>query len=116
MQWSQSKIPPDSPPGSTLDETLSAITSLITSSGHPPDVESVREVDRRLKLCKNPEKVVGSKAYLAKKAEEDRKADEKRNRKAAEQQKAMDDGDPFGDEIGQKNLVGDYDDDDDDDD
>jgi len=75
---------------------------LITQSGHPPDVESVRTVDRRLKLCKNPEKVVGSKAYLARKAEEEKKAEEKRNRKADEVRKAMEDGDPFGEELSGK--------------
>jgi cyclin H len=75
---------------------------LITQFGHIPDVESVRTVDRRLKLCKNPEKVVGSKAYLAKKAEEERKAEEKRSRKADEVRRAMESGDPFGEELSGK--------------
>lgn len=65
-------------------------------------MESVRTVDRRLKLCKNPEKEPGSKAYLAKKAEEERKAEEKRNKKADEVRRAMEDGDPFGDELNGK--------------
>lgn len=82
--------------------TVEAIKSLILQSGHPPDVESVRTVDRRLKLCKNPEKVPGTKAYVAKKAEEERKAEEKRNKKADEVRKAMEDGDPFGEELGGK--------------
>jgi len=98
-QWSASKnsLSPD-----TLRPTVEMIKSLITQSGHPPEVESVRTVDRRLKLCKNPEKVVGSKAYLARKAEEERKAEEKRNKKADEVRKAMEDGDPFGDELSGK--------------
>jgi cyclin H len=75
---------------------------LITQSGQPPDVDSVRTVDRRLKLCKNPEKVVGSSAYLAKKREEERKVEEKRNRKAEEVKRAIEDGDPFGDELREK--------------
>lgn len=75
-------------------------------------MEAVREVDRRLRICKNPEKVVGSKAYLAKQAEEERKAEEKRNKKASDIQKGQ--IDPFGEEIQSTNLV-DYDDDDDDD-
>jgi len=75
---------------------------MITQFGHPPDVESVRTVDRRLKLCKNPEKVVGTKAYLAKKAEEERKAEKKRNRKADEVRKAIENGDPFGEELSGK--------------
>ncbi|KAL0951002.1 hypothetical protein HGRIS_007745 [Hohenbuehelia grisea] len=103
----------------SLQSTVEAIKAMITSSGSPPDVEAVREVDRRLRICKNPEKVVGSKAYLLKKAEEERKADEKRNKKAAEVQKAISDGDPFGESLGDASSGGlglvDYDDDDDDD-
>jgi cyclin H len=102
---------------SALEKTIESIKSLIITSGHPPLVDSVREVDRRLKLCKNPEKVVGSKAYLARKAEEEKIAEEKRNRKAEEARRVMEDGDPFGDELSDKakeQLVN-YDDDDDDD-
>jgi cyclin H len=94
---------------------VNAIKLLITQSGQPPDVDSVRTVDRRLKLCKNPEKVVGSSAYLAKKKEEERKAEEKRNRKAEEVRKAIEDGDPFGDVLREKAETGLVDDDDDDD-
>lgn len=73
----------------------------------------MREVDRRLKLCKNPEKVVGSKAFLARKAEEEKKAEDKRNRKAEEARRAMEDGDPFGEELGEgKDGIVDDDDDD----
>jgi cyclin H len=111
-EWAESKFPPGSPSLSTLQSTLGSITTLIEAAAHPVDVERVRGVDLRLKLCKNPEKVVGSKAYLAKKAEEDRKAEEKRNRKVIEVEKAMAEGDPFGDELAGR-LV-DYDDDDDD--
>ena len=59
----------------------------------------VREVDRRLKLCKNPEKVVGSSAYLAKKAEDERLATEKRTKKADEVRNISGE-DPFGSELG----------------
>jgi len=88
---------------------------MITSCGRAPNIESVREVDRRLKLCKNPEKVIGSKAYLARKREEDRKVEEKRNKKVGSQ-KGIDESDPFGIELSQRTsgLV-DYDDDDDED-
>jgi cyclin H len=112
-EWAESKFPPGSPSLSTLQTTLASIRTLIETASRPVDVESVRGVDLRLKLCKNPEKVVGSKAYLAKKAQEDKKAEEKRNRKAVDVQKAMTEGDPFGDELAGR-LV-DYDDDDDDD-
>ncbi|KAJ7431825.1 hypothetical protein B0H11DRAFT_2180008 [Mycena galericulata] len=101
-EWAESKVPAGSP---------TSIRTLIESSAQSVDVESVRGVDLRLKLCKNPEKVVGSKAYLAKKAEDERRAEEKRNQKAVDVQKAMT-GDPFGDELAGR-LV-DYDDDDDD--
>ncbi|KAF8973886.1 cyclin-like protein [Flammula alnicola] len=98
---------------SSLPKFIEDIKVMITSHGHPPNVESVREVDRRLKLCKNPEKVVGSKAYIARKQEEERLAEEKRNKKA-ELQKGMDDEDPFGNVLAQKRGLVDYDDDDDD--
>lgn len=62
-------------------------------------VDLIREVDRRLKLCKNPEKVVGSSAYLAKKAEEERLAAKKRTRKADEIRNNSGE-DPFGSELG----------------
>jgi cyclin H len=101
----------------TLPIVIDSIKSCITSAGHPPNIEAVREVDRRLKLCKNPEKVVGSSAYLAKQTEEAKKAEEKRNRKAVEVQQIMNDGDPFGNELGaSRPAIVDYDDDDDDDD
>jgi len=112
-QWSTSKIPHVSSSShlsaDTLPVVVDSIKSLITSTGHPPDLEAVREVDRRLKLCKNPEKVVGSSAYLAKKAEEAKKVEEKRNRKAVG---LHHDGDPFGNELG-VDVVDDDDDDDD---
>ena len=101
---------------SNLSQVIDDIKSLITSQGQTPDVESVREVDRRLRTCKNPEKVIGSKAYLARKLEEERVAEEKRNKKTAEMQGANN-GDPFGNELSKtRQLLVDYDDDDDDDD
>lgn len=92
----------------SLNKIIDLIKVVITSEGQPPSVDSVREVDRRLKLCKNPEKVVGTKAYLAKKLDDERIAAEKRRKKAAETELATD---PFGNELDKKGLV-DYDDDD----
>ncbi|KAG6901912.1 hypothetical protein C0995_006750 [Termitomyces sp. Mi166 len=114
IQWVNSKLQTD-PTMSVLSadafyHQIDILKSLITSVGHPPDIEAVREVDRRLKLCKNPEKIVGSAAYLAKKAEEEKKAEEKRNKKANE---AVAEGkDPFRQETA-KVMLGlvDYDDD-----
>lgn len=88
------------PLSATLDPTLGSIKYVITQMGHPPDVEAVREVDRRLKLCKNPEKVPGSKAYLARQAAEQRRAEEKRNKKAEDVRRAVTEGgNPFGSEL-----------------
>jgi cyclin H len=98
-----------------LKQVLDRVQSMITLQGQPPSVDDVREVDRRLRLCKNPEKVVGSKAYLAKQMNDERIAAEKRSKKTAESNKAMEGDDPFGTELKSKGLV-DYEDDDDDED
>lgn len=100
---------------SNLSPVIEDIKCLITSQGHTPDVEAVREVDRRLRICKNPEKVIGSKAYLARKLEDERLAEEKRSKKAAEMQEgANNNSDPFGNELLKtRQLLVDYDDDDD---
>ena len=104
---------------SDLSPVIDDIKHLITSQGHTPDVESVREVDRRLRICKNPEKVIGSKAFLARKLEDERLAEEKRSKKAAEMaemQEGANNSDPFGNELSKtRQLLVDYDDDDDDD-
>lgn len=115
--WARSKMssPEASPPSTEADEILAIlepIKATITAQGQLPDVEAVREVDKRLKLCKNPEKVVGSNAYNKKQEEKQRKADEKRKRKADSVRRAMAADDPFGSELGEKD---DFDDDDDDD-
>ncbi|KZT06844.1 cyclin-like protein [Laetiporus sulphureus 93-53] len=111
--WARSKFPNvQSPP---VLAVLDPIKVIILSCGSSPDVEAVREVDRRLKLCKNPEKVVGSKAYLRKQEEAERKAEEKRKRKADEARKAMEDEDPFGSELAGKAGAARLDEDDEDD-
>ncbi|KAG9314491.1 cyclin-like protein [Chiua virens] len=97
QKWLDSKLSgaSDASP-ETIKSAVDEIKTMITHTGNPPDVEGVREVDRRLKLCKNPEKVVGSKAYLARKSEEERKAEAKRNKKAEEVRRALEGDDPFG--------------------
>ena len=95
------------------------IKEAIIKDGAGPNVEIMRDVDRRLRLCKNPEKIVGSQAYLAKKAEEETKAKQKRARKAEKVKRALEEGDPFGEELDSQISVDvpmDNDDDDDDDD
>ncbi|EKM60956.1 uncharacterized protein PHACADRAFT_84769 [Phanerochaete carnosa HHB-10118-sp] len=101
--------------GQGSDDAISAmlepLKAMVLSQGSLPDVEAVREVDRRLRLCKNPEKIPGTNAYNKKVAEKQRKAEEKRLRKAELQRKAMEDGDPFGSTL---TAQADLDDDDDD--
>ena len=113
--WARSKTgtagsspsPPQSPFGApevVILDILEPLKRMVEMDGVPPDVEAVREVDRRLKLCKNPEKIVGSNAYRRKREEVERQAAEKRTRKADLVRKAMADGDPFGSEIGGQEL------------
>ncbi len=110
--WARAKFP-SSPQPAAL-EFLEPIKEIILRDGSPPDVEAVREVDRRLRLCKNPEKIPGTNAYIKKQQEKDRQADEKRLRKAEAARIAMEEGDPFGSELAKK-AAEDLDDDDDDD-
>lgn len=102
-KWMDSKMPPDSVAARSYRQSLecssSAIGDMILRDAQPPDVETAREVDRCLKLCKNPEKVVGSKAYLARQAVEERRAEEKRNKKARDVHKITEGDDPFGCEL-----------------
>lgn len=119
-RWADSKAAAGAaqPLSATLDPTLGLVKYIITQMGHPPDVEAVREVDRRLKLCKNPEKVPGSKAFLARQAAEQRRAEEKRNKKAEDVRKAVTEGgNPFGSELNEDEKakqLAELDDDDDD--
>ncbi|EJF66585.1 cyclin-like protein [Dichomitus squalens] len=110
--WARAKFP--SLPHPPVADVLGSIEAMILREGSPPDVEAVREVDRRLRLCKNPEKIVGSNAYNKKLQEKEKKAEEKRIRKAEAARIAMEEGDPFGNELAKK-AVEELDDDDDDD-
>ncbi|KAI0034314.1 cyclin-like protein [Vararia minispora EC-137] len=80
------------------------IKRMISQDGVPPDKTIVAGIDRRLKLCKNPEKIVGSRAYLAKKARVEAEAEAKRLKKAEDIHKATEEGDPFGEEISGRAL------------
>lgn len=97
-------------------DIIEDIKTMILQDGMGPDVERVRDVDRRLRSCKNPEKIPGSKAYLAKKADEEARARKKRERKAENVKRTMEAGDPFGDELSRDGVDAGLDDDDDDDD
>lgn len=85
---------------------------MIRTDGEIPDETMVKDIDRRLKLCKNPEKVPGSRAcvsfgdliqsltflrFLKKQALAEAAAQAKRARKAELARKAMEaEEDPFG--------------------
>jgi cyclin H len=91
------------------------IKTMIKRDGGIPSVDAVREVDRRLKLCKNPEKDPNSKAYQAKLAREKEQEDEKRNRKAEDARKAQTEEELFGSSLANAgDEDGGLDDDDDD--
>lgn len=59
-QWAQEKC--GDAESSNIMASLRQIVTMIEQEGAMPDVEIVRGIDRRLKVCKNPEKVVGSRA------------------------------------------------------
>ncbi|EIM92646.1 cyclin-like protein [Stereum hirsutum FP-91666 SS1] len=93
-------------------DVVESIKNMILRDGDVPSVEVVREIDRRLRLCKNPEKIVGSKAYLKKQAKEEQAASEKREKKAEVVRKAAE-ADPFGDALAEDvERVAELDDDD----
>ncbi|KAH7101762.1 cyclin-like protein [Auriculariales sp. MPI-PUGE-AT-0066] len=76
---------------------LIAILQHIDEYGDPPSVERVRDIDRRLKLCRNPETIPGSRAYLRRQAEHEALIAAKRKRKAEKARAEMEeDEDPFG--------------------
>lgn len=100
--------------GTEVMGVIEEIKAMIEHEGTGPDVEKVRDVDRRLRLCKNPEKVEGSKAYLAKGAEQEARARAKRMKKAGDARRALAEGDPFGEEVGLGDGHLDEDEDDDD--
>ncbi|QRV76383.1 Cyclin, C-terminal domain [Ceratobasidium sp. AG-Ba] len=65
------------------------VADLIEREGKGADVGLVKEIDRRLKLCKNPERVPGTKLYEARQAKADAAAEKKRSLKAASTQESM---------------------------
>lgn len=68
----------------SLIKVLDSIGSVILAQkGKGVDVETVREVDKRLRFARNPEKVEGSALYKKRKAEEELEKDAKAKGKAA---------------------------------
>ncbi|EJD41505.1 cyclin-like protein [Auricularia subglabra TFB-10046 SS5] len=103
QQWLMSKAARDPAISSDLTSVLDSISFTIDADGASPPVEVVREIDRRLKLCKNPEKVPGSRAFLRRQAEIEAIAAAKRKKKADRARAAMAAEDPFGDGMGANN-------------
>jgi cyclin H len=83
-----------------MEKTAGRIVAMVATDGKVPELERVREVDRRLRTCKNPEKTAGTAAYEQRKAEEDSVATEKRVHKALVAQRSMEMDDPFGGNLG----------------
>jgi len=88
--WAESKEQ-----SSLLTFIVPGVQSMIERDGVEPALEAVKEIDKRLRICKNPEKVKGSKAWLKRQREAEEAAREKRMRKAEEVKRAMEE-DPFG--------------------
>jgi cyclin H len=79
----------------TVKKLCEEIESVVEREAALIDVEAVREVDRRLRTCKNPEKTAGSVVYENKKAAESRRASERKDEKLAVA-RMLEDEDPFG--------------------
>jgi len=88
-----------------LDKVCSSIQTMVERDCQIPDVETVREVDRRLRTCTNPDKSAGSAAYERTKEEKEAIATEKRENKAAIVKQAMQDSDPFGGSLREESSV-----------
>lgn len=99
LRWAESK----GMKTQKAEQVTSDIRALISRDGSPPDVESVREVDRRLRNCKNPHKTVGSSVYEQRLAEQDSQAMEKRVSKALATRLSMENEDPFGGKLRESN-------------
>ncbi|KAG8906216.1 hypothetical protein FRB99_007362 [Tulasnella sp. 403] len=90
-RWAGLMSPND---GDALMDIVRRIEEMIERDSQPPNIEVVRDIDKRLKICTNPEKVVGSKAYLAKQAEVEEEAARKKAKKAEDVRLALE-RDPF---------------------
>ncbi|KAG8742917.1 hypothetical protein FRC12_015197 [Ceratobasidium sp. 428] len=69
--------------------TVQEAAGMIERDGKGADVALVKDIDRRLKLCKNPERVPGTKLYEARQAKVDAAAEKKRSLKAASTQESL---------------------------
>ena len=78
-----------------VESTVDPLVSLVTEAKQAVDIEAVREVDKRLKYCNNPEK--DPKSSLFKKREIEKEETEERKREKKMETKKKEDGeeDPF---------------------
>lgn len=88
---------------SVISNLCKEIGSIVEREAKTIDVEAVREVDRRLRTCKNPEKTAGSVVFESKRAAEDQRVSERNNEKLARERQAMqEEEDPFGGKLRSK--------------
>jgi cyclin H len=69
---------------SLLKDVIDPLVLLVEQAKKAVDVEAVREVDRRLKFCKNPEKNPESSLYKKREREKEEQESRKREKKIAE--------------------------------
>ncbi|KIM32422.1 hypothetical protein M408DRAFT_326994 [Serendipita vermifera MAFF 305830] len=93
-QWAKAKGL--SPSDLDVIKEAASMISQESEQGGGINVEFVREVDRRLRLCKNPEKIPGTKAYIKRQEAAEAAAAEKRAKKALEADSQDMDVDVFG--------------------
>lgn len=85
---STSTLRKDAPaPAPSVDETvrdvIDPLVELVDKGKKAVDVEMVREVDKRLRYCKNPEKDPESSLYKKRQAEEEEESQRKKTKKEA---------------------------------
>jgi len=69
---------------SLLKDVIDPLVLSVEQVKKAVDVEAVREVDRRLKFCKNPEKNPESSLYKKREREKEEQESRKREKKVAE--------------------------------
>lgn len=76
-------------------EIIDPIQDLVERASKSVDVEAVREVDRRLRYCKNPEKDPNSSLYKKRQAEKETEMMSKKAKKDQARREEEEAGDPF---------------------
>lgn len=71
-------------PREDLLRIISDVEDIVRAGTGDLDLKKVKEVDKRLKACTNPEKIPGTALYIKRKAEQDDKASEAKAEKVAQ--------------------------------